>query len=86
MINMLEQKNRYLFYMGTLSPYPWDLALSGKLAVSRGSIATPAHACASAGAPVASLRSRTLRRGDVQYKADPHPFRNVIAGPGSGTI
>ena len=72
--------------MGTPSPYPWDLSLSGKHAAGRGGVAAPAHACASVGAPVASLRSRTLRRGDVQYKSDLCEQMKIPAGNRSGSM
>ena len=71
--------------MGTLSPNPWDLPLCGKHAARRGGVAAPAHACASDSAPVASLRSRILCRGDVQYRPGVCRCPNVIAGPRSGT-
>jgi hypothetical protein len=69
--------------MGTLSPNPWDLPLSGLHVCARqGGKATPVHAGIPVGAPVASLRSRILRRGEHQYM----PGAKVIAGPITGRV
>jgi hypothetical protein len=69
--------------MGTLSPNPWDLPHSGlHTCACRGGRATPAHAGIPVGAPVASLRSRILRRGEHQYM----PTAAVIAGPTPGKV
>ena len=54
--------------MGTLSPSPWDLSLSGQNRAARAA-APPRHSGTRVGAPVASLRCRILRRGDAQYKS-----------------
>src|SRR5437867_1966488 len=57
---------RALLYLGTPSPNPWDLSLSrqnGCLLLGR--LAPPRHSGRWVGAPVASLRCRTLRPGEV---------------------
>lgn len=69
--------------MGTLSPYPWDLPHSGlHTCACRGGGATPARAGIPVGAPVASLRSRILRRGEHQYM----PGAEVLAGSITGRV
>lgn len=55
--------------MGTLSPpYPWNLSLS-RQNDGRGRLAPPRHSGSWVGAPVAFLRSRTLRPGAVSITA-----------------
>ena len=61
-----------LLNMGTPSPYPWDLALYRQNVWRRAwaAHAAPRHSGRWVGAPVASLRSRTLRPGEVSIN---HP-------------
>src|SRR5215203_1854851 len=79
---MREERTESLVYMETLSPNPWDLPLYGKHAACRGDVAAPAHACASDSAPVASLRSRILCQGDVQYRPGVCRCQTLLPDPG----
>ena len=56
--------------MGTLSPCPWDLTLSGQNGHG-GTADPPRHSGPWVGAPVASLRGRTLRPGAVSITPAP---------------
>ena len=77
MITMHQNpRKEALFNIGTLSPNPWDLPLSGlHMCARRGGRATPVYAGIPVGAPVASPRSRILRRGEHQYM----PGAKIIA-------
>jgi hypothetical protein len=62
MTKMLRPIRNSFYLYGDAVPCPCDLPLSGK---HRMPGRHPARACASVGAPVASLRCHTLRRADV---------------------
>jgi len=66
--------------MGTLSPYPWDLPLSRQNRwFFLGRLSPPRHSGRWVGAPVASLRSRTLRPGRVSIQSGRHNREQVGA-------
>jgi len=75
--------------MGTLSPCPWDLSLSRQNGWLLGRLAPPRHSGPWVGAPVASLRSRTFRPGEVSINRVPgEPFsdQNSLARTTAGAV
>ena len=78
------KRKETLMNMGTLSPYPWDLTLSGQNGHG-GTADPPRHSGPWVGAPVASLRGRTLRPGAVSITPAP-PGGKKLAGTVSGAV
>ena len=66
--------------MGTLSPYPWDLPLSRQNRwFFLGRLSPPRHSGRWVGAPVASLRCRILRPGEVSISGLPSRHQKILA-------
>ena len=73
------QKERH-YQLGTLSPNPWDLSPCARMAdwlVGR-LRAAPSHSGRWVGAPVASLRCRILRPGEVSISPAGIAFQKSI--------
>src|SRR5579862_5365203 len=71
--------------LGTLSPNPWDLPLCRQNGLFfGGGWRRPRHSGRWVGAPVASLRSRIFRPGEVQYKSRDSKITRESCFKGSG--
>ena len=70
-----HKQGRRAYLDGDSVPMPLGFIALRQAFACRGGDAAPNDARASVGAPVASLRCRILRRGDVQYKSPCSPAR-----------